>query len=253
MKSSRSSATRAAAVPAATVPARVQRRREGHRSGHVLGPRAAPAFLPAAVDQGFQPGPAAHEQRAAVLSGPPACGRRCSGHQRRVLRVSSGSQPAAWTASVWNGIPLCAGQCGQPGNRLHRAHLVVGVHNADQRRFRPEHGGEGSLGDPAVGNPPEPRRRLKPWTRSRYRADSSTAGCSTALITTRSSRGSAVRRARAMPLTARLSASVPPEVKTTSPGPAAQRPGRRCPGPGERRGGGVAERMVARGVAELPR
>ncbi|CAM5310752.1 hypothetical protein STANM309S_02215 [Streptomyces tanashiensis] len=47
---------------------------------------------------------------------------------------------------------------------------------------------------------------------------SRTAWCSTGLARTRVRRGSASRRAQYRPFTARLSASVPPEVKTTSLG-----------------------------------
>ncbi len=50
------------------------------------------------------------------------------------------------------------------------------------------------------------------------RTESSTAWCSTALASTRRRRGSAARRAQNRPLTARLSASVPPPVKTISEG-----------------------------------
>ncbi len=49
-------------------------------------------------------------------------------------------------------------------------------------------------------------------------AGSSTAWCSTADTTMRRRRGSVVRRPQNRPLTARLSASVPPAVKTTSLG-----------------------------------
>ena len=47
---------------------------------------------------------------------------------------------------------------------------------------------------------------------------SRTAWCSTAVVTIRLRRGSASRRAQKMPLTARLSLSVPPAVKMTSDG-----------------------------------
>ena len=47
---------------------------------------------------------------------------------------------------------------------------------------------------------------------------SSTAWCSTGLTTSRRRRASAPRRAQKMPLTARLSLSVPPPVKMTSDG-----------------------------------
>ncbi len=47
---------------------------------------------------------------------------------------------------------------------------------------------------------------------------SSTAWCSAGLTTTRVRRGSASRRAQNMPLTARLSLSVPPPVNSTSDG-----------------------------------
>ena len=54
----------------------------------------------------------------------------------------------------------------------------------------------------------------KPCTRARWSAEASTASCSIGEMTTCLPRGFASAR----PLTARLSASVPPLVKTTSPG-----------------------------------
>ena len=167
--------------------------------------------------------------------------------------ASSGSQPAACTASVWNGTPVRAGQRRELGDGLDRADLVVGVHDADQRRVRAGARRRGPRASPARSASTGTTSTAKPWTRSRYRADSSTAGCSTALIATRSRRGSAARRARAMPLTARLSASVPPEVKMTSPGRQPRALARCGAGLRERRGGRLAERVVARRVAELAR
>ncbi len=57
-----------------------------------------------------------------------------------------------------------------------------------------------------------------PRASTRYSTGSRTAWCSMALVTIRVRAGSASRRASQVPLTARLSASVPPEVKTTSDG-----------------------------------
>ena len=131
--------------------------------------------------------------------------------------VSSGSQPAAWTASVWNGTPWARASAASramgwtvPTSLLAYMMLTRAVPGCSTAARA------SSLTCPKWST--GITSTAKPWTRSRYLADSSTAGCSTALIATRSRRGSAARRARAMPLTARLSASVPPEVKTTSPG-----------------------------------
>ncbi len=55
---------------------------------------------------------------------------------------------------------------------------------------------------------------VKPWCRSRYRQLSSTASCSIALVTTCRPRG----EASAIPFTAVFAPSVPPVVRTTSPG-----------------------------------
>ena len=137
-----------------TVPLRApgerERRRERHSPGHVLGPRPAPAFLPAAVDHGFQPGPAPHEQGPASFRGAEFVAGDAQGVHAQCCGVER--QPAGGLDRVGvEGYALRAGQRGQPGDRLHRAHLIVGVHDADQGGFRPEHGGEGLLGDAAVG------------------------------------------------------------------------------------------------------
>ena len=57
-----------------------------------------------------------------------------------------------------------------------------------------------------------------PSAAASHRTASRTAWCSTAEARIRLRRGSAVRRAQNRPFTARLSASVPPAVNTTSPG-----------------------------------
>jgi hypothetical protein len=76
-----------------------------------------------------------------------------------------------------------------------------------------------------VGSGARPSGWQSPRSAS-HRAGSSTAGCSTAVVTRCGTRAGAPA-AHTTPLTARLSASVPPEVNTTSCGeqPSAARPG----------------------------
>ncbi|SIN18336.1 Uncharacterised protein [Mycobacteroides abscessus subsp. abscessus] len=59
-----------------------------------------------------------------------------------------------------------------------------------------------------------------PWCSASHSTVSRTAWCSTAETAMRVRRGSCSRRAQYMPLTARLSASVPPPVRMTSAGSA---------------------------------
>ena len=89
---------------------------------------------------GSGPGRTAHRSPSA----PRACARKCSARPRPAPSRPAGSQPAACTASVWKGIPALPGQRRQLCYGLDRPHLVVGVHDADQRRFGPQHGGSAS-------------------------------------------------------------------------------------------------------------
>ncbi len=121
---------------------------------------------------------------------------------------------------------------GQFTDRHDGADLVVGPH----------HGGQGHVGRVACDGGAE-RFRVDPSVRvhgqvldgralgapSQWTA-SSTAWCSTGLARTRVLSGSASRRAQYRPLTARLSASVPPAVRTTSLGRAPRELGERLAG-----------------------
>ena len=96
---------------------------------------------------------------------------------------------------------------------------------------------------------PAPTRTTRNPSRSRRSHDARTALCSKPTVTTPSPRPAA-RAARAAPFTARLSASLPPAVNTTSPGLAPSARGDRLPGLFE---GGLRRAVpprAPRGVAE---
>ena len=129
----------------------------------------------------------------------------------------TGSWPMAWIASVWNGMPReravsasSATGCTVPTSLL--AHMAVtratsssSVSASASGATRPA-GSTGSQDTDA------------PSCDSSQPTASSTAWCSADPDTTRVRAGSAARRAQKMPLTARLSLSVPPLVKMTSDG-----------------------------------
>ena len=166
---------------------------------------------------------------------------------------STGTWPTAWIASVWNGTPCSAATRGQLGDRLDRADLVVGPHRGDHgdlvavrgparraarpgRPGRPRRPAASSTSAPSCSAEPVAPRRARRGARPRWRPP----GCR---------RGSAARRAQKMPLTARLSLSVPPPVKITSdgraPSAAATRSRDSSTRRRARRPGGVQRRRVA--------
>ena len=134
---------------------------------------------------------------------------------------STGSCPTACTASEWIGTPYARATaassaigCTVPTSLF--AHITVT--SATDAGV----GGDGGLAAsrgatrPAAstGSHSTARPRARPATARGSR----TAWCSTALARMRRRAGSSARRAQNRPLTARLSASVPPPVKTTSLG-----------------------------------
>ena len=125
------------------------------------------------------------------------------------------------------------------GDRLQRADLVVGPHHRDQghaARVALDGGPQRADVEAAARGRPAAARRSAPSCSASQCSASSTAWCSTAEDRIRVRRGSASRRAQNSPLTARLSDSVPPEVKTTSPGRAPSARGDASRGTPRRRG-----------------
>ena len=137
------------------------------------------------------------------------------------------------------------GDRGELGDRLHRADLVVGPHDGDQRdrrRVGGDRGLEGCRVRPGRRRRPAATRRRRPRARPSHRAASRTAWCSTALARMRSRRRV---RAAARPVEAldrevvRLGAAAGEEhlaragrrgrrrASRGPPRPAAGRPGRR--------------------------
>ena len=83
------------------------------------------------------PGCASHAGSTAPRSpsGPRPCGRRRRPGRRRGPSTSRSSHGAACTASTWNSTPRRARTTSRDvGDRLDRAHLVVGQHHRDQDR-----------------------------------------------------------------------------------------------------------------------
>ena len=189
----------------------------GDRRG-VEGAGAHVALLAAAVQQRHGGEPAARARARRRRAGRRPCGRtaRASRPWRR--------RPAS-CADRLHGVgvqrdAVLRAQRGDLGDRLHGADLVVGPHHRDERDLL---GVVVELGLERGERRGGPARRRgasatsAPSASPSHSTGSSTAWCSTAVASTRVRRGSSARRARKRPLTARLSASVPPEVNTTSP------------------------------------
>ena len=132
----------------------------------------------------------------------------------------TGSCPAAWTASLWNGTPNSRATAASSATgwtvptsllahmTLARATLAGSCSIAARRSpgsVRPA----GETGSQVTSAPS--------WLASQSTL-SSTAWCSVRGTSTRRRAGSAARRDQNSPLMARLSASVPPLVNTTSLG-----------------------------------
>ena len=179
---------------------------------------------------------------------------------------STGTWPRAWTASVCTGIPCAAAiattssiGCTVPTSLL--AHMTETSGTEPGSRSTEARSASTSSRPSAVDRQQldlgplvlgEPAQRVehgvvldRRWHRMRVR------------------RGSAARRAQKMPFTARLSDSVPPEVKTTSPGRQFERLRDRLPGllddpasvaaRGVQRAGVADRRRAARSSPRSPR
>ena len=173
---------------------------------------------------------------------PPPCSNGATGRSRRTTRAptpwgppilcpetviastpeaakSTGTAPTACTASVWTGMPcsLAAATTRSSGWSVPTSLLA----HITETRPTPEGSARAASSAAGSSRPAASTARCstaKPCRSSSHSSGSSTAWCSTAVVSNRVRRGSASRRAQARPLSARLSASVPPEVNTTSPG-----------------------------------
>ena len=134
---------------------------------------------------------------------------------------STGTAPTAWTASVWTGMP-CSAASATTSSIGWRVPTSLLAHITEMRAT--ESGSRSTLRAQRVDVEPArcvdraAARPRRPSSVASQSSGSRTAWCSIAVDRIRTRRGSSPRRAQKMPLRARLSASVPPEVKTTSPG-----------------------------------
>ena len=133
---------------------------------------------------------------------------------------STGRCPKAWTASEWTGIPCAraAATISATGWTLPTsllAHMtVIKATAAGSASISRCTASTGTTPSASTGS----QTASAPSCFSSHSTVSSTAWCSTGEHRIRRRRGSASCRAQYSPLTARLSASVPPEVKITSDG-----------------------------------
>ncbi len=127
-----------------------QRRRVERAGAHV-------ALLAAAVQQrgaGRRPRPSSS---APAPSGPPYLCPVTVSASTPLAAKSTGSWPTACTASVCSGTPCRVRDLGQLGDRLDRADLVVGPHDADQRDVVAERGRQRRRGAPGRRRRPAAR------------------------------------------------------------------------------------------------
>jgi hypothetical protein len=124
------SAANAAAAPIATI------------SRHVLGTGPQAVLLLSAVQHGPDRRAGAHVQRADALWARRTCGRPRSSRSTPSSSTFSGTLPADCAASVCSRMPRSRVQACDLGNRLQRAHLVVGMHHRDQGRVGPQSRGQ---------------------------------------------------------------------------------------------------------------
>ena len=148
------------------------------------------------------------------------------GGQRRPRRATAN----AWTASVCTTAPRrpVPDHADDLGQRLDRADLVVGQHHRHERDVGAERR--------------RPARRGRPRPSASTRHGAPARARSTGVRARRGARRPCTpprRRRRATPRTARLSASVPPPVNTTSPGSQPERVGHDVAGLVERLPGGA--------------
>ena len=193
-----------------------------HSPGHVRGPAAPTPLLAAAVDAGPDPAHRPDDQGTAALRTAELVGAdrhqpgSCGAGTRRRATARPGRRRCAGPHRA-TGDATTAGHLVE---RLDRADLVVDGHDRHQAHVVPAGVGQGVEVDPAVGSarhlaqlraraggqgPAGPQHGVVLHGRAHHGRG---AGCVHPSAT-----------ASHPPWTARSSASVPPEVRTTSPGP----------------------------------
>ena len=155
---------------------------------------------------------------APTPTGPPSLCADTASASAPLAAKSTGSCAAAWTASVWNGMPYsCATAassatgCTVPTSLF--AHITLTTATWPAAR---ETAARSASGHTAPSTSTPSQTGSAPCVSSSQRTESRTAWCSTEVVST--CRREPSWRAQYRPLTARLSASVPPLVKTTSLG-----------------------------------
>ncbi len=129
----------------------------------------------------------------------------------------TGIFPTAWTASVWTTAPAACAAPAASGIRTFTAPVSLLARMSDTTAVF----ASSADASPSSSGSPSPSTGTSTGSKpssARESPASRTAGCSAAEKTTRLRPGSRSRAARAAPLTARVSDSVPPEVKTISSG-----------------------------------
>ena len=210
---SRGRTTRAARRRAGRPPRRRRwRGRRGCRSGH-----GAPGRRRAGRARGCTRGPAAARR---CRTGRRSCGRRRSSRRarRRRSRRGPGRRPGPRRRAAGRRTPRATSASSRTGRTVPislLAHMTVARATSSGLRAiasRSASGWTRPYASTGRYSTVAPSCSPSQWTASR------TAWCSTGLARTRVRAGSASRRDQYRPFTARLSASVPPEVKTTSLG-----------------------------------
>ena len=189
-------------------------------AGRVEGAAAHLALLAAAVGDGARAGRRGGPAGRRRPTGPPILWALTVIRSAPLSSKRTGRWATACTASVWNGTPCSrataassATGCTVPTSLLAHMTLATATPPGAERLA------QAVDADVAAAVGLEPADRARPRASARYSTGSSTAWCSMPLATTpRRARGRLARRASQAPLTARLSDSVPPEVKTTSDG-----------------------------------
>ena len=210
--------------------------RHAHDAGHVVGAGPPPALLRPPVEDRRRGGVPSRTTSAPTPLGPPNLWALTDTRSATAHSAATSSHPTAGhrvgVQRPPGGEPAHEG--GHLGEGLHRADLVVHEHDRHQPDPGPAAPASASRSTTPTGAPP---RRCAAQRRAGVAAPRGAPRPSTPPVP---APGRAGHRA-----TARLSDSVPPEVNTTSPGPAPQapRPSRR--GPRRRQRGPGAPRVAS--------
>ena len=154
---------------------------------------------------------------APVPTGPPTlCALSDTRSAPAVTRARS-RKDAAWTASVNTAASGASRRTASTTSETGSTTPVSLLAVMTATRITSEESASANASSSTMPRPSTGSSRTSAPARAAARADSSTAGCSTAECS-RTARPLSRSAASATPSTARLADSVPPEVKTTSPG-----------------------------------